>query len=212
MLRIIVRTFSKAVFCTTVCLVTWATSGCEPNGVGDPCIPEDEYHANFSNFAASEVYIESRSFQCETRLCLVNHFQGRVSCPYGQASENLSLPPDAPERCRIPGTDGVEAGESIDVPVKPWLVERTADETVYCSCRCDGPDPNAQYCECPSGYSCEELVPELGNASDATSTRRQLSGSYCIKAGTKYHPTVSQIDCASDPDAAGCPEPFGENP
>ena len=31
-----------------------------------------------------EENIESRSFQCQTRICLVNHFQGRVSCPLGQ--------------------------------------------------------------------------------------------------------------------------------
>jgi ankyrin repeat protein len=31
------------------------------------------------------VNVESRSFQCETRLCLAANFQGRVSCPYGQS-------------------------------------------------------------------------------------------------------------------------------
>lgn len=185
-----------------------ASTGCESPGIGDPCVPEDEYHANFSNFAVSEANIESRSFQCETRLCLVNHFQGRVSCPYGQTPENLSLPADAPERCRLPGTDGVGAGESVDVAVKPWLVERPADDSVYCSCRCDGPDPNASYCECPSGYACEELVPTLGASQD----RQQLAGSYCIKAGTKYQPTLSTRDCQTHPDAEGCPTPRGENP
>jgi hypothetical protein len=60
-------------------------SGCEGAGVGDPCVPEDEYEAFFSGYALTEVNIESRSFQCETRVCLVNHFQGRVSCPYGQS-------------------------------------------------------------------------------------------------------------------------------
>ena len=189
-----------------------ASTGCDPQGVGDPCVPEDEYHANFSNFAASEAYIESRSFQCETRLCLVNHFQGRVSCPYGQTSEDLSLPAEAGERCRLPGTDGVGAGESIDVPVKPWLVERPADDTVYCSCRCDGPDPNAKYCECPSGYACEELVPTLGANQQSSSTRQQLAGSYCIKAGTKYQSNMSTRDCRTHPDADGCPNLHGENP
>jgi len=204
--------FRTALLAASLVSAPLATTGCDPGGVGDPCIPEDEYRSNFSNFAASEVYIESRSFQCETRVCLVNHFQGRVSCPYGQSPEDLNLPPDAPERCRIPGTDGVEAGEAVDVPVKPWRVERAPDESVYCSCRCDGPDPNAQYCECPSGYACEELVPELGSASEGTTTRRQLAGSYCIKQGTKYQPSASEADCQSDRDSASCPEPFGENP
>jgi len=197
-------------FCAPLFATALATTGCDSGGIGDPCVPEDEYRGTFSNFAATEVSIESRSFQCETRVCLVNHFQGRVSCPYGQSPESLSLPPDAPERCRLPGTDGVDAGESVDVPVKPWLVERTPDDSVYCSCRCDGPDPNAQYCECPSGYSCEELVPELGT-SDGEGTRRQLSGSYCIKSGTKYQASPNDATCASDPDAS-CPDPHGENP
>ena len=65
-------------------LLGLAALGCEPGGVGDPCTPEDEYEPSFSGFAQTEVNVESRSFQCETRLCLVNHFKGRVSCPYGQ--------------------------------------------------------------------------------------------------------------------------------
>ena len=58
--------------------------GCPSGGVGDPCIPEDEYRENFAGFQLQEENIESRSFQCQTRICLVNHFQGRVSCPGGQ--------------------------------------------------------------------------------------------------------------------------------
>jgi len=69
------------------------TIGCESGGVGDPCTPEDEYKESFAGFDLSEENIESRSFQCQTRICLVNHFQGRVSCPNGQ---------DTPVNC----TDG----------------------------------------------------------------------------------------------------------
>jgi hypothetical protein len=57
---------------------------CQSGGVGDPCTPEDEYSPQFSGFKVTEENIESRSFQCKTRICLVNHFQGRVSCPLGQ--------------------------------------------------------------------------------------------------------------------------------
>jgi hypothetical protein len=171
--------------------------GCDSGGIGDPCIPEDEYQQNFNGFAETEVNVESKSFQCETRVCIVNHFKGRVSCPYGQTQENIdSLNPDAPARCRVPGTDGkhclsgveqVECSgnagniDSINVPVAPQLIDRTAQDTVYCSCRCKGPDPNANYCECPSGYECSELVKELGLPG-----RAQLAGSYCIKQGTEY--------------------------
>jgi hypothetical protein len=58
--------------------------GCAQTGVGDPCTPEQEYDPTFLGFQATEVNVESKSFDCQTRLCLANHFQGRVSCPYGQ--------------------------------------------------------------------------------------------------------------------------------
>ena len=58
--------------------------GCPNSGVGAQCTPEDEYREQFAGFTLQSAFIESRSFQCETRLCLVNHFQGRTSCPLGQ--------------------------------------------------------------------------------------------------------------------------------
>lgn len=177
-----------------------STLGCEPGGVGDPCIPEDEYHQDFSSFAVSEVNVESKSFQCVTRVCLVNHFQGRVSCPYGQTEAAVGLVEgteaapgtDKALRCRIPGTDGSLEEDRIRVPVQPQLTGRLADQAVYCSCRCKGPDPNARYCECPSGYTCEELVKELGFSKGS-----QLAGSYCVKSGTAYDPTKPSVggDC-----------------
>lgn len=182
---------------------------CEPGGVGDPCTPEDEYQTNFGGYDEAEVNVESRSFQCETRLCLVNHFRGRVSCPYGQTESVVpkndlcqdctgNAAPTDPKRCRVPGTSGANPGDSIDVPVPAQLVSRSAaaspehgdtKDAVYCSCRCDGPDPNARYCECPSGFTCEKLIDDLGLGS------AQLAGSYCIKNGTKYSPTQGGAEC-----------------
>jgi hypothetical protein len=83
-------------------------------------------------------------------------------------------------------------------------LERKADDAVYCSCRCDGPDDNARYCECPSGYSCVELVEELELGGG------QLAGSYCIKEGTRY--TTDQrtgVEC--NPATANCGND-GRNP
>jgi hypothetical protein len=76
----------------------------------------------------------------------------------------------------VPGS--TLADDPILVPVKPQLLDRRAEDAVYCSCRCDGPDPNASYCECPDGFSCVELI-KLGGAG-------QLAGSYCVKEGTIY--------------------------
>ena len=179
--------------------------GCEAGGVGDPCIPEDEYQTAFGSFAVTEVNVESRSFQCETRVCLVNHFRGRVSCPYGQSDIDITTSPgEDPHRCVVPGTDGSNGADVIAVPVSPQLAGRRADRSVYCSCRCDGPDPNARYCECPSGYSCVDLVEDLQLGSGLA----QLAGSYCIKDGTQFDKTdIDSESCVFDRDNCGEPRP-----
>lgn len=179
-----------------------AAVGCKAGGVGDPCIPEDEYTSTFSGFGVSEANVESRSFQCETRVCIANHFQGRVSCPYGQAdtvataikaavaanqpiSSLGATVTDAPGPCYIPSSS-----DPVQVAVEAQLENRRADTTVYCSCRCSGPDKNAVYCQCPSGYDCLPLVPDL-NLGQA-----QLVGQYCLKSGTAYSGIPTGLSCS----------------
>jgi len=162
---------------------------CQPGGVGDPCTPEDEYTTTFAGYQATEVNTESKSFQCETRLCLVNHFQGRVSCKYGQDTATAT---GATPACHVPGDKTLP----ITVEVTPQLLKRQADAAVYCSCRCDGPDSNARYCKCPSGYACEHLVDPLG----IPGAKAQLAGSYCVRDGTEYDKTQLGFNCsAADP-------------
>jgi len=269
---------------------------CQSGGVGDPCTPEDEYNPQFSGFKVTEENIESRSFQCETRICLVNHFQGRVSCPLGQETpvpcssdgecngdkcvEAPSLAPScdpkaadkgasscagfggtcnptgkfcecsSPESCPqvgdikfdcecqntscttkvckahichkegscqrdsaspednkgkaccVPGTDTPIAG-----PVCSQCAESTnrdAPDAVYCSCRCgvaekEPPDPDFHFCDCPSGFSCEEIRKNVGLGD------KQITGKYCIKEKTKY---TSDVQCnkisGANPAGASC--------
>ncbi len=173
-------------------------AGCEPEtepaGVGDPCVPEEEHQPTFGGFDYMEVSVETGSVQCRTRVCLVNQFQGRVSCPYGQTEADLELPATDPRRCRLPGTS-----DPVTVRVPPQLVRRTAaaspprhpeyaKDAVYCSCRCDGPDPNARYCRCPSGFHCEKLIEDLGFGS------AELAGSYCVEDGTEGV-TMTALEC-----------------
>ena len=176
--------------------------GCQSGGVGDPCTPEDEYQKTFAGYAVTEANIESRSFQCETRLCLVNHFQGRVSCPYGQSGVSAGTQTSTTETdyCHIPGT--ADKNSRINVDVLPQLTGRRADDAVYCSCRCDGPDPNARYCKCPSGYTCTELLKDIGLGSS------ELAGSYCIKEGTAYSASTA-LSARCDPKKQDCGNPDG---
>jgi hypothetical protein len=174
--------------------------GCESGGVGDPCTPEDEFFDDFSGFSLGEVNVESRSFQCETRVCLVNKFQGRVSCPYGtNGSEPL---PDAMETvrhnlpCELPGFGG-----PVKVPVLAQRTERRPDVAVYCSCRCAGDDPNARYCECPSGFECADIGVRQGQGQ----TNEQQAGSYCIRNGSDVDPTTVDSDVCSVPDPGAAP-------
>lgn len=184
-----------------------AGPGCKQTGVGDPCIPEQEYDAQFNGFVVDQVNVESKSYQCETRLCLVNHFQGRVSCPYGQDKDGT--PPTGAKACTIPGSADKVSGNPNDpkagATVPAQCLSRNADKAVYCSCRCaniDGrTDDGANYCQCPDGFSCEQLVTSIGPGDTG------LTGAYCIKAGTKYDRNKPGCDTTCDPNVpnARCP-------
>lgn len=187
--------------------------GCTPGGIGDPCIPEDEYEAGFAGYGLEEVNVEAMSFQCETRLCLVNHFRGRVTCPYGQnaelAASSAAGNQDDPGqlKCKVPDGKGKNF---VTVEVQPQLTKRQASNSVYCSCRCAGPDKTAKYCKCPSGYTCTLLneIP-LGSGSS------QLLGSYCVRNGTAYNKGSDSTSTACDPTQRNCDYegyPGGINP
>lgn len=175
-----------------------------PNGhVGAPCVPETERAADFPGWSLGEVAIEEGMGMCETRTCLINHYQGRVSCPYGQDEDSLALPPDDPRRCRTPGLAGApDETAPVTVAVPPAYADRPPQDAAYCSCRCDGPDPSVDYCECPSGFSCEPLIEDLLST-------KGYAGSYCVKQGTEYDPNEPpELTCelgssAGDPTYCG---------
>jgi hypothetical protein len=134
---------------------------------GAPCVPSAEFQSSFAGFAASDVTVELNSPYCaEQAVCLIDHFQGRVSCPYGQDS---AAEPDA---CRVPGGSEVVTGA-----VSPQRLDRRADDAVYCSCRCDGPDPAGSYCQCDAGFECVERIAPLASGLDS-----DFVGSYCVRA------------------------------
>lgn len=219
MIRPIFATLAALVVVTSV-----SSQGCASSGVGDPCIPEQEYAQTFLGFDQAEVNVESKSFQCLTRLCLVNHFRGRVTCPYGQDKTGTqlagidgqstgafpamddSVPPNPVGPCLIPGATspgpttsilGDPANDPSDLAqVAPQCVDRLAAQTVYCSCRCANgnglTNDNANYCSCPSGFTCTQLINPVGTADP------DLAGAYCIKKGTDYA-AASACDLPCDP-------------
>ncbi|MFO0675668.1 MAG: hypothetical protein U0169_03985 [Polyangiaceae bacterium] len=183
-------------------VATLSGTGCKATGVGDPCTPEQEFDPAFNGFDEKEVNAESKSFQCQTRLCLVNHFRGRVSCKFGQKSDGTPRDPEQP--CVVPGTSDPITGDpnntSKKAEVPAQCASRTSDRAVYCSCRCanaDGrTDDGANYCTCPDGFQCEQLVTPIGPLDTG------LTGAYCIKATTKYNAAEACVSC--DPTSGNC--------
>ena len=111
-------------------LVASALPGCKDEGVGDPCTPEQEYDPSFIGFDEKEVNVESKSFQCRTRICLVNHFRGRASCPYGQNSEGINLAAaKSPEQHAA--SDGRAAAPSPARPTRSPASRTPADPTSF---------------------------------------------------------------------------------
>jgi hypothetical protein len=188
---------------------------CQSGGIGDPCIPEDEYRTDFPGYTYTQVSVESRSFQCKSRVCLVAYFNGRVSCPYGQ---DIPTAQDPNSKCYLPGTPAsTQPGASgacsncVTGTVVSQFTHRQTEDAVYCSCRCDGPDSSVKYCDCPSGYSCESLVSSFGIEGGGG----QLVGSYCVKEGTQIGDPASEIDqtpCSSQlPTSGACGKQYPDN-
>ena len=89
------------------------------------------------------------------------------------------------------------------MPVPAQIISRPTSKAVYCSCRCAGPDSNAKYCQCPSGFSCTELIPQGLVTVAGDNGGGQLAGSYCIKAGTEVdNPATLATETTCDSAAA----------
>jgi hypothetical protein len=151
-----------------------SASFCLPDGaaanaaaVGAPCVPSTEEDPLISGFDVSEVNLDSKNSACASGVCLVNHFQGRVTCPDGQSASGQG--PDGAPGCRAPGSC-----DPVTVQVPPQCTDRPAAAAVYCSCRCANAagqtDDGDTYCTCPGTMMCVQVS----------------SGGYCIKAGTGY--------------------------
>lgn len=196
---------------TALCVLGGAlvtTPGCSAKtnaatGVGDPCTPGVEADGTFLGFNENEVNFEAGSPTCATSICLVNHFRGRVSCPYGQSADGSG--PVGGQACATTKGAPVTGGPSSALKkaqVAPQCVDRAADKAVYCSCRCANAngrtDDAGVYCACPSGFECTSVITSIGPSTN------DVAGSYCVKSGTAYdrNTACNQGDC--DPVARKC--------
>ena len=93
-------------------------------------------------FLSGEAYLETSSVQCRTRVCIVNDLQG-----------------DPTRFCDVDPTAGC-------------VTQADVDNSVYCTCRCDGPAGAADFCTCPTGFACTQVLSSGGVG---------IVGSYCVK-------------------------------
>ena len=110
--------------------------GCTGSGIGDPCVPESVPANGFDN---REVYLETGSVQCRTRVCMVYRLQG--------------------DPRQVRDTDSCSDGSDTCVS------QEALDQQVFCSCRCDvpaGDQANTPLCDCGDGFDCVEDVVTTG--------------------------------------------------
>lgn len=141
-------------------------SGCTTSGVGDPCEPERVPEGGFD---PSEVFLETNSVQCRTRVCMVykldgnpRHVLGEDSCPCAGGG--------------IPDIDE-NGNPSCVLQYDDCVTPSEVEQRVQCSCRCallPGASSSLPLCDCPSGYACTEARTTGGDG---------LEGSYCVPEG-----------------------------
>jgi hypothetical protein len=135
-------------------LLGLALNACADEGVGDPCIPEtilcDENGQN-CGFTPTESFIETSSVQCRSRLCIVHQLDNGFN----------GMPPADPR---------IICEENPNVTGCVPASER--DRAVHCTCRCGGPKTSVDFCECPDGFECKEILTQGGDG---------VRGSYCVR-------------------------------
>lgn len=152
--------------------------------LGGVCEPLSELDPEFPGFLVDEVAIDEYTPACVSGTCVIQGFQGRVSCPYGQA--------DASGGCALPGSD-----DPVLTPVYPQLEARPPEVGALCSCHCAGPGPGP-FCRCPSHLECTHLVDDLGVGS------RDIVGSYCLPKGGRYERGTVDLSSSCRSDLQNC--------
>ena len=136
------RRFSFIILMLLPCVVC----ACKKDqGVGEPCLPEpipcDEEGKN-CGFKPTETYVQIDTPACEARACVVRRLDNGTD---GQ------VPADPRVVCEEDSSEGC-------VP------RATLEESVYCTCRCDGAKGAENRCECPDDFACTQVSADPGAA------------------------------------------------
>lgn len=152
--------------------------------LGGQCQPLSEQDPEFQGFNSAEVAIDEYTPACRTGTCVIQGFQGRVGCPYGQEA--------AASGCTVSGSN-----DPVLVPVLPQLTARPPSLAAVCSCRCAGPGAGP-FCSCPAGMECAKLVDDLGIGP------RDIAGSYCLPEGARYERGTVDLTATCRRDSGNC--------
>ena len=198
------------------------SSGCGTTAVGDPCTPEDEFKKTQGSFEQKDLTIDVNSTSCETRVCLVHYFRGRVTCPFGNNNESgqagkCTAVPGKPGLYTLDGTStgkyccpllGDLEQNPVQLAVEPQCKGRQAVDAVYCSCRCDVPDDpdidpgQVSFCPglgrgvCPKGFTCQRLCDSKTGGCGLLPKGKW--GSYCIKDSQVKITGGDSVSCGAD--------------
>lgn len=159
--------------------------------IGAPCLPSEENDPSFDGFSNMEINLPGNA-PSGSPVCVVDHFRGLVTCPYGQ--DTAGQPPAGAAPCTTLG------GRPVTGAVEPQCTDRRAADTVVWSCRCANwqgkTDDGDTYCSCPSGTACTQAVSPIGGEDD-------FSGAYCLSPrATGDGGTTCAVWC--DPTSAPC--------
>jgi hypothetical protein len=162
--------------------------------LGSVCVPTDEADPSFSGFQFEDVTIDVGTQACESGVCVVEQFQGRVSCPLGSPGPDNG---GSAGECRTP-----DSHRAVTVKVLAQLVNRPPSLGSTCSCRCAGPG-DGPFCDCGANLECVPLIDALGLGNDDA-----YAGSYCVPRGAVPGPPRNIDTCVDDPQACRKDRPF----
>jgi hypothetical protein len=161
--------------------------GCKEEMVGAPCVPETDRGDFSANLEGTTWSIETRSVQCDTRLCVTK------TAPNPVADEVIAACVAA-----AGASGGADAGTGTaeEIMAACWESEGGAVQAKYsfCSCRCKdiaghtyntNPDKYDYLCECPPNTKCVDVLSDIEEAPD------KVKGSYCVPnciAGGECYP------------------------